>query len=254
MWYMLLVLFIVGTCLGSFYYCIGNRICNNKSIITPASHCENCNHKLSWYELIPVISYIIQGGKCRKCRIKLSKEYLIYELLTGVLFSSAFYLYGFDYKTIILLILFSLLINIYITDFKYMIILDEVLIVSIIGILVTYFVHFDYMYVLQFLLRGLIIFIIFLLIKIIGDKVFKQESLGWGDVKLSFIAGLLLGFKLGLIYMFLGAFLALPYGLISRILKKEIHMPFGPFLITSLCIVYIYSFEILNILNVLLGV
>ena len=83
----LLSLFIIGTFFGSFYCCIANRLSKNESIIRPGSHCENCNHRLTWYELIPVFSYIFLGGKCSKCKIKLSKEYLIAELATGLLFA-----------------------------------------------------------------------------------------------------------------------------------------------------------------------
>ena len=255
MYYILLIVFfIIGTFMGSIYYYVGNRLANHDSLIDPKPRCDNCNHKLSWYEQIPVLSFIILGGKCKKCRIKLNREYLIYELLTGILFTSTFYLYGFDYKTIILLILFSLLIMIYITDFKYLIILDIPLIISVIGIIVTLWYQFNYIFVLQFILRGIIISLLFLVIKIIGDKVFKQESLGWGDVKLSFIAGLLLGLKLSFVYIFLGAVLALPYAIISRVSKNKIRVPFGPFLITSLAIVYLFSSEISNIINILLGV
>ena len=97
------------------------------------------------------------------------------------------------------------------------------------------------------------IFGVLLMVKFLGDKAFKQESLGWGDVKLSFIAGLLLGFKLGLVYLFVAAFIALPYGLVLRLLKKDMLMPFGPFLMTSICIVYIFSSQINYVLSQLFG-
>ena len=96
--------------------------------------------------------------------------------------------------------------------------------------------------------------LLFLIIKVIGDKLFKQESIGWGDVKLSFIAGLVLGFKLSLVFIVLAIFITLPYSLLLIITKKKFIVPFGPFLITSMCIVYLLSQEISNILNILLGV
>ena len=63
----LIILFITGAIFGSFYYVVGSRLPRNESIIHPGSHCEICNHKLKWYELIPIISYLLQGGKCRNC-------------------------------------------------------------------------------------------------------------------------------------------------------------------------------------------
>ena len=251
---MLLLLFIVGTFFGSFYACIANRLSKNESIIKPGSHCENCKHRLTWYELIPVFSYLIQGGKCRKCRIKLSPEYIIVEIATGILFALSFYLFEFSYNTLIMIILSSLLITIYVSDFKYMVILDEVLIPATILLLIVLFLSNNLTFLMNSILRGLVLFILLLSIKLIGDKVFKQESLGWGDVKLSFIAGLVLGFKLGLVYLFLGAFIALPYGLYGRMSKKELLMPFGPFLITSMWIVYAFAPVINGWINILLGV
>ena len=252
MWIIVLS-FIIGASFGSFYGCMANRLSKHESIINPGSHCENCNHVLSWYELIPVFSYLIQGGKCRKCKIKLPKEYIIYELLTGILFTLSYYLYGFTLDCLISLILSSLLVMIFISDFKYMVILDEVLVVSLVFIVIILFFQGGIVYVLNSLLRGLILFVILLVIKLVGDKVFKQESLGWGDVKLSFIAGTVLGFKLGLVYLFLGAIIALPYGIITRMLKKDMLMPFGPFLITSLYILFIFSEKVNIILDMLIG-
>lgn len=246
-------LFIIGSLFGSFYCCLANRLSKNESIVTPGSHCENCNHRLTWYELIPIFSFIIQGGKCRKCKIKLSYEYLIVEIVTGLLFMLSFAIYQFSYSTLIMIVLSSLLIITYISDFKYMVILDEVLIPGIILLIVILFFQYNVNFVLQSLLRGLVIFGLLLVIKLIGDKVYKQESLGWGDVKLSFIAGLLLGFKLGLVYLFVGALIALPYGLVLRLIKKDIIMPFGPFLITSLYLVFIFSPYINRLLSILLG-
>ena len=248
-----IMMFVVGTFFGSFYYCISNRLSKNESIIKPGSHCENCNHRLTWYELIPVFSFIIQGGKCRKCKIKLSKNYLIAELATGILFAIIFLCFGISFKTLSMLLLISLLITIYISDFKYMVILDEVLIPVILGLIIVMLFEYGYVFVLKRVLRGFTIFTLFLIIKLIGDKVFKQESLGWGDIKLSFVAGLMLGFRLSLVYMFLGALIALPYGLILRKFKEEVLMPFGPFLITSLCIIYAFLPFFNNLLNILLG-
>ena len=108
--------------------------------------------------------------------------------------------------------------------------------------------------VLESLFNGLILFILLLLIKFSGDKAFKQESLGWGDVKLSFIAGMFLGIKLGIIYIFVGSFLAFPYALYVTAKKKDALVPFGPFLATSLLLIYWNYDLVLNILNTLLGV
>ena len=77
----LLYLFLLGLFVGSFYNVVALRLCKNESIVFPGSHCVNCNHKLAWYELIPVFSYIGLRGKCKKCKIHISIEYPLIELL-----------------------------------------------------------------------------------------------------------------------------------------------------------------------------
>ena len=79
-------LFVLGTILGSFYNVVAYRLPKGESIIYPASHCPNCNHKLRPWELIPIFSYLLQRGKCSKCKQKISIFYPISEILCGLLF------------------------------------------------------------------------------------------------------------------------------------------------------------------------
>ena len=113
--------------LGSFYNVVGYRIPNNLSIVHPGSFCPKCNHKLKWYELIPIVSYVIQGGKCRVCKTKLSASYWVMELCTGSLFAVCYHINGFSLELLVSLIFVSSLMTIIISDIEYMIILDEVL-------------------------------------------------------------------------------------------------------------------------------
>ena len=87
------------------------------------------------------------------------------------------------------------------------------------------------------------------LIKIIGDKLFKRESLGGGDIKLAFVIGYALGFRLSLIAIILSSFLALPYSVASLKLQKNNEVPFGPFLVSSLFIVFLFQDKFINILG-----
>ena len=99
--YYYVMFFIVGTIYGSYFNLVATRIPKGLSTITPRSHCENCNHVLTWYELIPIISYIIQKGRCRNCQTKLSIAYLLTEIASGILFLVSYHSFKFSYELII---------------------------------------------------------------------------------------------------------------------------------------------------------
>lgn len=120
-------LFIVGIVFGSFFNVVGLRLPKNESLISPRSHCVNCNHILDWYELIPVFSYLFLKGKCRKCKQKISIQYPLIEIITGILYCLSFSIFGFTIETILSIVLVSMVVITIISDCKYMVILDEVL-------------------------------------------------------------------------------------------------------------------------------
>lgn len=122
------LLFLYGLVLGSFFNVVGLRIPVKKSIIKPRSACPNCGHQLKVFELIPVFSYIIQGGKCRGCQSRISPIYPIMELLTGILFAVTPLLVGWSGELIVGLTLVSLFMIIIVSDIHYMIIPDKILI------------------------------------------------------------------------------------------------------------------------------
>lgn len=246
-------LFIIGLFFGSFYNVVGMRLCKNESIIKPRSHCINCNHSLSWYELIPIFSYIFLKGRCKNCHLRISIQYPLVELITGLLFASSFIIFGFHYNTIISIIISSIVVIIFITDAIYMVILDEVLMVGLILLLIVYLIFEGPILMLKHLAGGLLILLLFLIIKILGDKAFKQESLGWGDVKLSLVAGTVLGPYLGIVFIVLASFLAFPYAIYISIRHHEAMLPFGPFLATSMLIIFWNSDLIISLLQKLIG-
>ena len=88
--YFVVIFFIIGLILGSFYQVVGLRLPVGESFINSRSYCPKCKKKLKWYELIPLVSYIIQFGKCRKCKKRISITYPLFELLTGVCFALSY--------------------------------------------------------------------------------------------------------------------------------------------------------------------
>ena len=248
----LLIFFIFGSVMGSFYHVIATRLSKELSIITPASHCENCNHQLRWYELIPVLSYILQGGKCRECKAKLSISYFLIELCTGILFAVCFHVFDFSLELIVALIFVSSLIIIIISDIEYMIILDEVLIFAIFSIIIVYIIDVGLYETSLKVLAGIGSFITMLLIKKLGDIVFKQESLGGGDIKLMFLVGLVIGYPMAICNIFFATFIAFPIALFLLITKKDNIIPFGPFLSMSAIILYIWGLTFADVINYIL--
>jgi len=245
----LIIFFIVGSVMGSFYHVIATRLSNGQSIIKPSSHCEKCNHKLKWYELIPVLSYIIQRGKCSICKAKLPISYLLMEICTGILFSVCYHIFGLKLELVTALIFVSSLMIIIISDIEYMIILDEVLIFAIAGIILIDIIDIGIYETSIKILSGIGAFTTMLLIKKLGDVIFKQESLGGGDIKLMFLIGLVIGYPMSVCNIFFATFIAFPIALFLLMSKKDNIIPFGPFLSMSSIILYIWGLNFTDIIN-----
>lgn len=249
---LLIYLFAVGLVMGSFYTVIGLRVPLNESIIKPRSHCDSCHKELKWYELIPIISWIIEGGRCSKCHSKIPVFYPVIELLTGFLFALSYHLYGISYEFFAMLVISSLLIIILVSDFKYLVILDSPLVISSILILTLKWYYFGFRTFVASLISGVCLFLFMFIIKFIGDKVFKRESLGGGDIKLATFFGFTLGIRLSFMSIVLGSFLAFPYALYYVMKNKEKEIPFGPFLITGMLIIFLLQSLINNFIDLIL--
>lgn len=120
-WFWTCYAFITGLCIGSFLNVVVLRGFSGESIVLPPSHCPKCNHKLAWYDNIPVLSYLILRGKCRYCKEKISPQYPIVELATGLVFAGIYYKYAFgtfNLNTLFLLVAASLCIVMTVTDIK----------------------------------------------------------------------------------------------------------------------------------------
>lgn len=116
--YILFWVCVIGLCLGSFYNVVILRSLSNESIVFPASKCPKCNHKLYFWHNIPVLSYILLGGKCYFCKEKISIQYPIIELFTMLMFGFTFVKFGISVKTIFALFWVSCFIIMTMTDLK----------------------------------------------------------------------------------------------------------------------------------------
>lgn len=237
---MKILIFIIGLLMGSFYLVIGLRLPKNEDVIFSRSHCDKCNHPLKWYNLIPIFSYLFQKGRCPYCHEKINVLNLIVEFATGGLFLIGYILYGLSYNFYLYLIVISLMILIFITDFIYLIILDSPLIIAIFLTVILKCYYLGLISTLNSILSAIMLFLIMYFIQFLGSKIFKKESLGGGDVKFAFLIGLILNLPLGLITLILSTFLALPYSLASLYFTNNHEVPYGPFLAGALTIVFLF--------------
>ncbi len=248
------IFFVFGTIFGSFYNVIGTRLPNGLSIIKPRSHCESCNKELKWYNLIPLVSYLIQGGKCSFCKSKISIKYFLYELLTGTIFLISYSIFGFSYELIIALTFFSALIIVIISDMDYMIIPDEVIVITSILLLIEIFLIRGLTSFLTSFGTGIISFLLMWGLKKFGDIVFKKESMGGGDIKLMFLIGLIFNIESAILVIFFSSVIALPYALFTLLTKKDNRVPYGPFISITAIILYMLNlqgFKLIDYINLI---
>lgn len=249
--YYAICLFILGTLLGSFFNVVGWRLPKGESIVSPPSHCPKCNHRLKFWELIPILSFFLQKGKCTSCNQKISWFYPLFEFGCGILFVLAYLAYGWNLELIIVLTFISMLIIIMVSDYNFMIIPDEVLIFFGILLCVEIFLIFDAKTLLVSLVDGFISMIIIYGLKLLGDFLFKKESMGGGDIKLLFIFGLVLGWPSAVLSILLGSIVGLPLCLIILYKKKDHIIPFGPLLSIGAIILILTKFDIMTLINIM---
>lgn len=173
-------------------------------------------------------------------------------ILNGLIVLIAHYSYGLSYEFFTSIIIGSLIIIIFVSDFKYLIILDSPLIISSILILALKYYYFGIKSVGISILSGIILFVLMLLIGKIGKLIFKKEALGGGDIKLAIVIGIILNLRLGLVAIVLSSLLAMPYALGAMMLSKDKEVPYGPFLVGSLGIVFIFIEKFSNLINFLI--
>jgi leader peptidase (prepilin peptidase) / N-methyltransferase len=243
---------IFGLILGSFYNVVGLRVPEGKSIVAPRSSCPKCGHQLTAFELVPVLSYVFQKGKCRQCKVGISPVYPLFELLTGVLFAGAFFLIGWDFELVIALTLISLFMIITVSDLAYMIIPDKVLIVFAV-IFAALRVYHPLNPWWDSFVGAAAGFVLLLLIAFAS-----KGGMGGGDIKLFTLIGFAVGFKTMLLAFFFSTFFGAFFGIIGLItgmVERKQPIPFGPFIALGTLVAYFFGEQIIDwYLNFLLTV
>ncbi len=240
--------FAMGLIIGSWLNVCIHRMPRDESIVSPGSHCPNCRHPIQWFDNVPLLSFILLGGKCRRCRARISVRYFLVELVSGLLWLMSWKANGLSFAFAIQVVFFSILLVVTMTDFETGLIPDETNFLGLaLGLAFSFFyppLHESLtpaaslgQSALGALIGGGIIYGTGLF----GSLVFKKESMGGGDVKLMAMAGSFLGWQKIVFTFFTAPFFALPFALYLKWVKKEETVPYGPFLALAAMLQFFYG-------------
>ena len=236
-----IMIFLIGISIGSFLNVCIYRIPKKEDIVFERSHCMSCGNVLKWYELIPLFSFLVQGGKCRNCKTKLSVQYPLIELLNGLIYVWIFMAKGFQPESILFCICASVLIVISVIDWRtYEIPFGCNIIIGILGIVRVFLnlAHW-YDYVIGFFaVSGLFLIIYWIT---------KGRGIGGGDIKLMAAAGLLLGWQNILLALMIGSIAGSVIHLtLMKVQGKDRVLAFGPYLAFGIFTAMLYGNEIIT--------
>lgn len=247
--------FIFGSIVGSFLNVCIYRLPKGKSIVVPGSHCPNCGARIHWFDNIPILSYIILGGKARCCKARISLRYIVVEVLTALAFLVLFLFFGASAKFFAYIILICALIIATFVDFEIQEIPDEV---SIGGLAAGLALSAIFPSILNepsrihgFLNSFLGAFAgaaTIYAMGILGEFAFKKEAMGGGDVKLLAMIGSFIGWKMALLTFFIAPLFGSIVGIILKIRQGKDIIPYGPYLSLAAVIVMLWGDRILKLL------
>ena len=195
-------LFVLGLCVGSFLNVVIARVPYGESIVRPRSRCPKCGHTLSWYENIPLLSWMALRGRCRGCKSPISARYPMVELLTGLLFLACLKRFDWTYELVPALVLIILLIPLTFIDLEHWI-LPEPLTHPGIFIGVALAAPLGVERLRDAAIGAAVGFLSFRLMEYLGWKLFRKEALGGGDKYLVALLGAFLSWKslLGIVFL-----------------------------------------------------
>lgn len=242
--------FVFGVVVGSFLNVCIYRLPKDLSLIKPDSFCPSCKNPIKWYHNIPILSYIFLRGKCAYCHQKISFQYPLIEVVTGIITVSFFYKWNHDPLWLLFSLLACyLLIVVSVIDFKTMLISDFFSYsIATLGLISSQFnpnFSGDWHHRIILSLSGIIAGAGFIwILSFLGKIIYKKEAVGDGDMFLLGAIGSFMGYTGLFSVIIIASFLGSIYGITLILIKKAdrvSYMPFGPFLSIG-CIVNLYNF------------
>ena len=222
---------VLGACIGSFLNVCIYRLPRGESLVWPGSRCTSCGRSLSWFDNLPILSWVVLGGRCRTCRAPVSAMYPIVEATTALAFIGGYLLYGITPLGVVRVLFACALIVLFVTDLQHKILPNMITLPGIvIGFICSVFLPpgwFDSL--IGIVVGGGVLFAI-------AEGYYRirgEEGLGMGDVKLLAMIGAFLGWKLVLLTLMLASFSGSILGvalIVSRRGDMKHALPFGTFL------------------------
>lgn len=252
-----LIFFIFGASLGSFFNVVIDRLPQGGSLLFPSSHCPECNRSLAKKDMFPVLSYLLLKGRCRYCGSSIPIRILYVELGTGLLFALLYLYYGLTWELALTIVYSGIFIVLSVVDLEQKILPNKIVYPGIVlAFAVACFgtiLGFQPLAIAQF---GFSLWIVDAVIGAIAGFVLLfivamifRGGMGWGDVKLAGMIGMIVGFPL----IFVSLFIAIILGgvvacflLLTRIKKRKETIPFGPFLAAATIIILLWGDVILK--------
>lgn len=244
-----IIIFLYGIVIGSFLNVLIYRLPKKENIVTTRSHCMNCGYQLKWYDLVPIFSYLALGGRCRKCKTRISVQYPIIEALNGILYLIVFIRFGMSVDSLLYCLLFSALLTLSVIDFRtYEIPIGInvfILLLGLVRVITDWTNWADYL--IGFLAVSVFLYLIYIIT--------HGRGIGGGDVKLMAVCGLVLGWKLILLGFFLGCIIGSICHLIRMKISHADHvLAMGPYLSVGVMIAALWGNQMINwYLSVCLG-
>lgn len=235
---------IVGLCFGSFLNVCILRLPAEQSLLHPPSSCPRCGQRIAWYDNIPVVSWLVLRGKCRKCGNPISRQYPLIEALVGLLWVAAVLAWGVSVHALAGALLGTILLGIGITDARHYLIPDEYtwggLVIGLAASLVGGWQGF-----LQAVIGAAAGFALLYVVGVGGKWMFKEEAMGGGDIKMMAMVGSFVGWKGVLLTIFSGALLGTLIFVPLSLRKKRL-VPFGVFLAVGAAVTFVWGDAIIE--------
>lgn len=243
----LLIIFggLLGAVLGSFLNVCILRWPADQSVVRPASHCPKCDYALRWYDNIPLLSWLQLRGKCRQCGAPISIQYPLIELVMALIWAGFTWWFGPSLELFRGAVFLSILLGIGVSDARTFIIPDEFSLGGlVIGLLFS--LPGGYEIIGERMFGAAVGFGILWLVAVVGKKVFKEEAMGGGDIKMMAMVGAFLGWAGVLLTIFLGSVVGVLIFLPALRSERRKHVPFGVALSIAAAIVYVAGGAILD--------